>query len=55
MYIVAIIVMDIYLYVALIRGRLLFPLTHDPCGEYSRVATIESAAFIQGNTILCIE
>ena len=25
-----------YLYAALIRGRLLFPLTHDHCGVYSR-------------------
>ena len=38
-----------YLYAALIREWLLFPLTHDPCGDYLRAATIQSAAFIRGN------
>ena len=39
---IAIFVVNI-LYAVIIRGRLLFPLTHDPCGEYSRAATVQSA------------
>ena len=39
-----------YIYSALIRGQLLFPQTHDPCGVYARAATIRSTAYIQGNT-----
>ena len=36
---------------ATIRGRLLFPLIHDPYGDYLKVATIQSAAFILENTV----
>ena len=32
-------------------GYYVFPLPHDPCSDYSRVATIRSATFIQGNTV----
>ena len=46
---------NIYKFAALIRGRLLFPLTHDPCGAYSRAATIRSAAFIRGNAVFILD
>ena len=38
----------IYMQLRIIRGRRLFPLTHDPCGDYSRVATIRSAYLFEG-------
>ena len=37
-----------YNYAAIIRGRLRIPLNF---GDYSRAATIRSAAFIRGNTV----
>ena len=41
-----------YLSAALIRGRLLSPLFHDPCKDYySRVATIRSVVIIQGTVL----
>ena len=36
---------------ALIRGQLLFPLTHNPCGVYLRAAIIRNVGFIRGNTV----
>ena len=51
---IAIFIMNIA-YAALIQGGLLFLLTQEPCGDNSRAATIQSSAFIQGNTVLCIE
>ena len=47
---IAIVIINI-IYAALILGWLLFPLTHNPCGDYSRVATIRSVVFIQGNMV----
>ena len=34
--------------------ELLFPITHDPSGDYSRVATIGSVVFIRGKTVLLL-
>ena len=34
--------------------ELLFPITHDPNGDYSRVATIGSMVFIRGKTVLLL-
>ena len=51
---IAIFIMNIA-YAALIQGGLLFLLTQEPCGDNSRAATIQSSAFIRGNTVLCID
>ena len=47
---IAIVIINI-IYAALILGWLLFTLTHNPCSDYSRVATIRSVVFIQGNMV----
>ena len=47
---IAVFVMNIFICTSYSRAATI-PLTHDPCGIYSRVTTIQSAAFIRGNTI----